>query len=117
MLRITRTLACTLAILIVAGAIAPAGANASPLGKLLHLHPGTKTQDARITVHVFNQTGLFREVKVDGHVYTMMPHHGIVITALAGTPVYAASAGFAHREGELLFTVSPATKGATVYIN
>ena len=117
MLRITRTLACSLAILIVVGAIAPAGAKASPLGKLLHLHPGTKTQDTRITVHVFNQTGLFRDVKVDGHTYTLMPHHGLSITAPVGTPVYAASTGYAHRAGELLFTLTPETKGATVYIN
>lgn len=118
MLRLIRTLASSLAVIIVAGAIAPVSANASPLGKLLHLHvTGAQIMDARITVQVYNQAPLFRDVKVDGHVYTLMPRHGLSIKAPVGTPVYAASTGFGHRKGELLFTVTPKTKDTTFFIN
>ena len=118
MLRLTRTFASSLAILAIAAAMAPATANAWPIGKVFHVHPATgQTQDARISVKVYNQAYVFRDVKVDGHVYTVMPHHGLVITAPAGTQVYAASTGFSHRRGDLLLTVTPATKDQTVYIN
>lgn len=116
MLRLTRSLASSLAIFLVVSAMAPA-ADAS-LGRLFHLHPAaTQSKDARITVQVVNHSALFRDVKVDGHVYTLMPRHGLSITAPAGTAVYAASTGFGYRTGELLLSVTPETRGATVYLN
>jgi hypothetical protein len=117
MLRMTRTLASSLAF-VVAGSMVPVAANASPLGRLLHLHPGApQIPDTRIVVHIFNAAPIFQDVKVDGHVYTMLPHHGLGIKAPAGTPVYANSTGFNHRRGDLLLTVTPAENGTTVYIN
>ena len=118
MLRLTRTFASSLAILAIAAAVAPVNANAWPLGKVFHLHPATeRAQDARITVQLINKGILSQDVKVDGRVYTVMPHEGITIKAPAGTPVYAASAGMGHRNGDLLVAVAPETRGRIVYFN
>jgi hypothetical protein len=117
MLRITRTLASSL-VLIVAVAIAPAAANASPIGKLLHLHPrAAQTKDTRVTVYLQNKGELFQDVKVGERVYTVLPHESIAIKAPIGTPVYTVSVSFGHSKGELLFTATQATNGAIIHIN
>jgi hypothetical protein len=117
MLRMTRVSGSLLAVLIFAGAIAPA-ANAFPMGKLFHLHPhSAQTQDTRITVHVYNKGWIFQDLKVAGKTYTVLPHQGIEIQAPAGTEVYTESTSFAHRKGDLLFAVTPAMKDTTVSIN
>jgi len=118
MLRITRTFASSLAILAIAAAVAPVNANAWPLGKVFHIHPATeRIQDARITVELINKGIISQDVKVDGRIYTVMPHEGLTIKAPAGTPVYAASMGLGHRSGDLLVAVTPETKGRIIYFN
>jgi len=103
---------------ILAGAMAPATANAWPLGRLFHLHPTANTAaDARITFQLVNKGGLVQQVKVAGHVYTLMPHGALAITAPEGTEVFAISPGFGHRKGDLLFAVTPAMKGDAVSID
>jgi|GEM_PF-1004187 len=120
MLRINRVSGSSLAVLLVAGAIAigPAAANASPLGKLMHLHPrASQTQDSRVSILMYNKGPLFQDVKVDGHVYTVRSHGWLAIKAPAGTPVYAASTGMGHHKGDLLFAVNPEMKNATISFN
>jgi murein DD-endopeptidase MepM/ murein hydrolase activator NlpD len=46
-----------------------------------------------------------------------MPHGGLTITAPEGTEVYAASKGFGHRKGDVLFTVTSKMKYDTVSID
>ncbi|HEX9201407.1 MAG TPA: hypothetical protein VF865_17755 [Acidobacteriaceae bacterium] len=117
MLRITRTLASSL-VLIAAAAIAPATANASPFGKLLHLHPrAAQPKDDRLTVRIYNRSAIFRDVKVNGHIYTVNAYGAVAVTAPAGTDVFAASSSFGHRKGDLLVTVSPETKDRVVFLN
>jgi hypothetical protein len=120
MLRMNRESGSSLAVLLVAGAlsIAPAAANASPIGKLMHLHPrASQTQDSRVIVLIYNKGQLFQDVKVDGHVYTVMSHGWLTIKAPAGTEVYAASTGMGHHKGDLLFAVKPEMKNATISFN
>ncbi len=118
MLRITRTLASSLALFVVVAVAAPAPANAWPLGKVFHLHSRTaQTEDTRIDVQLYNKGQIEQDVKVDGHIYTVMPHERLAIKAPAGTSVYAASAGMGHRNGEMLLAVTPDMKGKTIYFN
>jgi murein DD-endopeptidase MepM/ murein hydrolase activator NlpD len=118
MLRITRTLASSLALFVVAAVAAPAPANAWPVGKMFHLHSSTtQTADTRIDVHLYNKGQTSQDVRVDGHVYTVPPHEGLHIKAPVGTSVYAASMGLGHRNGALLFAISPETKGRIIYFN
>jgi hypothetical protein len=100
----TRSFAISLAFLLLLGAAAPPRANAWPFGKPVHLHPSA-TQGL-ITVQLYNKSGLVQQIKVSGHVYTMLPHDGLTIKAPEGTEVFAASNGFKHRKGDLLFAVT-----------
>jgi hypothetical protein len=118
MLQKTRTFTSSLALLFLLGAIAPASANAWPLGKVFHLHPrAPKGQDARITVHLYNKSDSFQEVSVAGRVYTVLPHYGLAIHAPAGTDVFAGTTTFYHRKGDLLFSVTPDRNASTVTID
>jgi hypothetical protein len=117
MLQINRTFAGSLAVLLIAGAMAPATANAWTLGRLLHLHPSAaKSQDTRISVQVFNKGVGLQDLKVDGHIYTVLSHEALTIKAPAGTAVFAASPGYRHRKGDLLFAVTPEMKDAKISI-
>jgi len=112
-----RTIASSLAVLLVAGAMAPVAANAWPLGRLLHLHPTvSNSQDTRISVQVFNKGVGLQDLKVDGHIYTVLSHESLTIKAPAGTTVFAASPGYRHRKGDLLFAVTPEMKDAKISI-
>lgn len=118
MLRVTRVFGSSVAVLVLAGALAPIAAQASPLGRLLHLHPGAaQSQDIRISVRLYNRGHLFQDVKVGDKVYTVMPHQSIRIKAPAGTAVYADSTGQGHRKGDLLFAVSAQVKDSTITLN
>ena len=115
--RMTRVSRSLLALLFLAGAItfAPPVATASPIAKLLHLHPrASKAEDSRVIVQVYNKGLEFQDLNVDGHTYTVRPHCWLTIKAPAGTAVYAASTGFGHRKGDLLFALTPQMKNATV---
>jgi hypothetical protein len=107
----------SLALLIFAGAVAPVGVNAASFGRILHLHPGgAPAKDGRITVVLFNNGAMFREVKIDGRNYAVLPHHAISVTASPGTQVLSAGPGEA-RPGEVLVTLDRSVKDATIYLN
>lgn len=103
--------------ILIAAALTPATLYAWPFGHALHLHPAAQSPDARITFQLYNKGGLVQQVKVGGHVYTLLPHGGLVITAPEGTEVFAASKGFGHRKGDLLFAVKPELKNDTCFID
>jgi hypothetical protein len=118
MLRMTRVLASSLALFLVAGAVAPATANAWPLGKGSHLHPASDpSKVAQISLLIHNRGEAAEEVKVSGQTYTVQPHASVTIKAPVGTQVYAGSAGTGFKSGDLLFSVSPEMKDATVSFN
>src|SRR5438105_3758497 len=112
MLRLTRSLA-----LIAFVATTIPAAHAWPIAKALHMHPKDVAADNRVTVHVHNDATMFRDIQVAGHIYTVLPHHGVSVTAPVGTQVFAASRGMSHRKGDLLVTISPAVNGETIALN
>jgi hypothetical protein len=102
-----RPYAVSLAIFLCLASAALYPAHAWPLDKLLHLHFKTvEPQNACITVQLYNNSGLVQQVKIAGQVYTLLPHDGLTIKAPEGTEVFAASNGFKHRKGDLLFAVT-----------
>lgn len=118
MLRITRTVAGSLAILIVAGTIAPAAANAALSdGAYNQVSYNAQKKGANVTFQLYNKGEGVQQVKVAGQVYTLQPHSAQKITAPAGSEVYAASESKSHHDGELLFSVTEALKGNTVSID
>ena len=118
MVRMNSVLTSSLALIFVAGAAAPATANAWPMGKLFHLHPGAgQAKDARICVQVHNNGYLSQDVKVDGVIYSVPASQSIMIKAPAGTQIYSASVGPGHLRGDLLYTVRADQKNAAISFN
>jgi hypothetical protein len=66
-------------------------ASASAAGTNHDLQPAHK-KDARVFVTLVNKAVTFRDVKIDGHSYTLLPNDLLTVKAPAGTVVYAASA-------------------------
>ena len=111
----TRTFALSLAILILAGAIAPSTAHAWPLSKLFHLHPGTEnSQKASVSVQFYNAGRMFQDVLVAGQIYTVKPHEYLMIQAEPGTPVIAASSTLGYHRGDLMFSITPQMNKKTI---
>jgi len=113
-----RTIVSSLAVLLVAGAMAPVAANAWSLGNKANPDKSaTQTQQKSISVQVYNKGQASQDLKVEGKVYTVPSHQTITIKAPLGTAVYADSTGAAYQKGDVLFTFMPAMKDATVKIN
>ena len=105
-------LANSLAVVLLAGSMAPATDNAWPLGRSLQLPPITRSSGEPITFRLVNKGSGVRQVKVAGRVYILMPHEALPITVPKGSEVFAVGNGFGHRDGDLLFAVTPSLKGA-----
>jgi hypothetical protein len=113
MQRITRSLA----IIILAGAVAPVAVNAAPFGKMLLTHPATSnTKDGRVSFTLINKSNVARDVTVDGHTYTLVPNKEITVSALPGSAVTDGASNGAT-PGKVLFMVNRTHKGATVSLN
>lgn len=82
----------------------------------IHQHPADPN-DARILVDVYNKSESFRDVMIEGHVYTVLPHHTLTIKAPEGTPVYTETTGAMHHKGDLLFSVDRSMKNKVLSIN
>jgi hypothetical protein len=92
-------------------------ASASAAAMTTHNRRPTHAKDARVNVTLVNQSTLFRDVKIDGRNYTVMPHELLAIKAPAGTVVYAASSfGRIHR-GDTLVALTPSLDHSRVSIN
>ena len=118
MLRNTRMFACSLAVLLVVGAMAPAAANAWSLGKKTKTDASTvQGQGASIVVQVYNRGQAPQDLKMDGQTYTVQPHQSLTIKGTPGAAVYADTAGNGYQKGEVLFKFAPAMNGATVKFN
>jgi hypothetical protein len=114
----TRTIAGSLAVLLVAGAMAPATANAWPLGKKTSSDPSAaKSQGPPISFQVYNRGKNSQDIRVAGQVYTVPSQQTITLTAAPGAEVYADSEGNGYQKGTLLFTIIPTMKGAKVSFN
>ena len=82
----------------------------------VHRHP-SDGNDTRVSMVIHNKGSFFRDVKIDGHMYTLLPDQSLAVKAPEGTVVYAGSTGALHRRGDLLFAVSRTMDHKTVTIN
>lgn len=113
-----RSFASSLALFLLLGTAVSAHAASWPLGHMLPLHPGANTQaDPRITVQIYNKGGLVQQVRVAGHVYTLMPYNRLTIKAPEGTQAVALSKGFKHRRGDVLFAFTSDRNNDTVTLD
>jgi hypothetical protein len=74
-------------------------------------------KDARVFVTLVNKSTVFRDVQIDGHSYTMMPHDLLTVKAPAGTVVYAASAFGKFHRGDALVALTSSMDHSRVAIN
>ena len=94
-----------------------ASAALSPLSNFIHLHPHAARPDSRVSVTLYNKANLFRDVQVDGKIYTVIPQHTIRIKAPAGTVVYAASRMRSHHRGDAILEVTPKMHNTQIDLN
>ena len=91
-------------------------ASASAAGTNHDLH-ATRAKDTRVFVTLVNKSPVFRDVKIDGRSYTLLPDELLTVKGPAGTVVYAASAfGKIHR-GDALVALTPSMNHSRIAIN
>ncbi len=74
-------------------------------------------KDARVFITLVNKSVVFRDVKIDGHTYTLRPNDLLTVKGPVGTVVYAASGfGKVHR-GDALVALTPSMDHSRVDIN
>ena len=74
---------------------------------LIHMHPKAKAADDRVQVLLINSSSQFRDVKVDGHNYTLNAGNTLSIKAPAGTVIYRNSYAPFHHRGDVLAALTP----------
>ena len=74
-------------------------------------------QDARVFVTLENKAVTFRDVKVDGHTYTLQPHELLTVKGPTGTLVYAGSAFGKYHRGDALVALTPSLDHSRISIN
>jgi hypothetical protein len=89
-------------------------ASASAAGTNRDLRPH---KDARVFVTLVNKSVTFRDVKIDGHVYTLQPHDLLTVKGPAGTVVYAASKFGKYQRGDALVALAPSMDHSRISIN
>jgi hypothetical protein len=75
------------------------------------------TKDTRVFVTLVNKCPVFRDVKIDGHNYTLLPNELLTVRAPTGTVVYAASAFGKFHRGDALVALTPSMDHSRVAIN
>ena len=79
----------------------------NPLSSLVHLHPRSPKSDHRIVVTLYNPSVTFRDLKIDGSIYTIHEHEQITIKAPVGTMIYTASRTPIHQRGDVMLELTP----------
>lgn len=74
-------------------------------------------KDTRVFITLVNKSVVFRDVKIDGHVYTLQPHDLLTVKGPAGTCVYAASTFGKYHRGDTLVSLTPSLDHSRVSIN
>jgi hypothetical protein len=87
--------------------LALSAAVANPFTNLVHMHPRPAQADTRINLVLYNSSPSFRDVTIDGKIYTVSSHHTMEVKAPAGTVVYAGSPSFTHKRGDAILQVTP----------
>ena len=84
-----------------------ASAAVNPFTHVVHMHPKAAQPDTRVSVVLYNSSVGFRDVKIDGHVYTVLSHNKLTIKAPAGTVIYADSRTPTYHRGDVMLEVTP----------
>lgn len=74
-------------------------------------------KDARVFVTLVNKGVTFRDVKIDGHTYTLQPHELLTVKGPAGTVVYAASDFGRYHRGDTLVALTPSLDHSRISLN
>jgi hypothetical protein len=74
-------------------------------------------KDARVFVTLVNKGVIFRDVKIDGHTYTLRPHELLTVKGPAGTVVYAASSFGKYHRGDTVVALTPSLDHSRVSLN
>ena len=77
----------------------------------------THKKDARVFVTLVNKGVTFRDVKIDGHTYTLQPHELLTVKGPAGTVVYAASSFGRYHRGDTLVALTPSLDHSRISLN
>ena len=91
-------------------------ASASAAGTNHDLRP-THKKDARVFVTLVNKSHVFRDVRIDGHIYTVMPNELLTVKGPAGTMVYAASRYRNTQRGDALVELTPSMDHSRISLN
>ena len=83
-----------------------ASAAVPSLANLVHLHPRAARVDNRVALTLYNTAFSFRDVKIDGRSYTVLPNHLLDLHAPEGTRIYADSLTSRYRRGDILLEVT-----------
>jgi hypothetical protein len=94
-----------------------ASAMANPLSHLVHLHPRHAQPDTRITFALRNNGICFRDVRIDGRVYTVQSHGSILVKAPVGTVVYADSQLAHYKRGDAIVELTAKLENQQVVID
>ena len=94
-----------------------ASALVNPFTNLVHMHPKAAQPDTRVSVVLYNNAPIFRDVKIDGHIYTVDSHRTLTVTAPKGTVVYAASPSKTHHRGDAILEIQPELKTPMINID
>lgn len=66
-----------------------------------------QTKDGRVFVTLVNKGVEFRDVKIDGHKYTLQPKDSLTVKGPVGTVVYADSKWGKYHRGDTLLALTP----------
>jgi hypothetical protein len=91
-------------------------ASASAAGTNHDIRPHHK-KDARVFITLVNKSVTFRDVTIDGRVYTLQPHELLTVKGPAGTVVYAASKFGKYQRGDALVALAPSMDHSRISIN
>ncbi len=107
----TRTTLIALALTLVP-TLAPAVALAAPNG-----NTGAQQQQSVYTLTINNNTGSRQELQVAGKTYSVPARYNLIVTAVAGTGVYAAGTIGSHPSGSLIHALTPQDDNNTLDLN
>jgi hypothetical protein len=105
----TRTTLIALALTLVP-ALAPVAALAAP-------NANAQQQQSVYTLTINNNTGSRQELQVAGKTYSVPARYNLIVTAVAGTGVYAASTIGSHPGGSLIHALTPQDDNNTLDLN
>jgi hypothetical protein len=91
-------------------ALAPVAALAAP-------NANAQQQQSVYTLTINNNTGSRQELQVAGKTYSVPARYNLIVTAIAGTGVYAAGTIGSHPSGSLIHAVTPQDDNNTLDLN